>query len=218
MSDTRNSDVPLTGIAIGAVVLALFVVFAVLLPKVHDDDTSGTGATGTSAVSLPATLPGGYRAADQTAAWKGASGVAGHEAEIVSQVKSELKYGDAQLKKSTGGGFANRIYLKQGASGSAQQGPSIFFVQVFRAGGGAFSPGEISDPSQLQQGTSVQSLTKVGDSTCIVDGQVATGGQVQPAQTQCQRTNGNLTVQVTAPSVAASDVAKVADLVLSQVS
>jgi hypothetical protein len=205
VSNTRNSDVPLTGIAIGAVVLALFVVFAVLLPKAEGDDAN------TSRVVLPNSLPGGYLAADQTAAWKGASSsVAGHEAEVAAQVRSELKFGDSALEKTTNGGFGNRIYLKKGAQ-------AIFFVQVFRAEGGAFSPGEISDPSKLQQNSSVQQLTKVGDSTCIVDGTVGTGGQVQPNQTQCQRTKGGLTVQVTAPSVAASDVAKVADLVLAQV-
>ena len=205
MSKTRNSDVPLTGIAIGAVVLALFVVFAVLLPKAEGDDASGR-------IDLPATLPGGYVSADQVSAWKGASGVSGHEAEVVAQVKAELKYGDTQLEKTTGGGFGHRIYLKD-------KGASIFFVQVFRAAGGAFSPGEISDPSQLQQGTSVQQLTKVGKSVCIVNGQVGTGGQVSSSQgeSQCQRSEGDLTVQVTAPGVAPSDVAKVADLVLSKV-
>lgn len=203
MSNTRNSDVPLTGIAIGAVVLALFIVFAVLLPKVNADETS-------SRIDLPDHLAGGLVAADKTAAWKGAQGVAGHEAQVVAEVRSELKFGDSQLEKTTDGGYGNRIYLKSGGS-------QIFFVQVFRAAGGAFSPGEISDPSKLQQGTSVQQLTKVGKSVCIIDGQTGTGGQVQPSQTQCQRSEGELTVQVTAPSVAASDVAKVADTVLAQV-
>jgi hypothetical protein len=204
VSNNRNSDVPLTGMAIGAVVLALFVVFAVLLPKAEGDDANS------SRIVLPNSLPGGYVAADRTEAWKGTSGVAGHEAEVVAQVKSELKFGNAALDKTTGGGFGNRIYLKQGAQ-------QVFFVQVFRAEGGALSPGEISDPSQLQQGTSVQQLTKVGDAVCVIDGSVGTGGQVQPSQTQCQRSKSGLTVQVTAPSVAASDVAKVADLVLAQV-
>ena len=206
MSKTRNSDVPLTGIAIGAVVLALFVVFAVLLPKAEGDDSVDT-----TRISLPDSLPGGYKAADMVSSWKGAtSGIAGHEAEVVAEVKAELKFGDAALQKTTGGGFGNRIYLKNGAQ-------SIFFVQVFRAAGGAVSPGEISDPSKLQQGSSVQQLTQVGKSVCIVSGTTATGGAVQPSQTQCQRSEGQLTVQVTAPSVAASDVAKVADLVLAQV-
>lgn len=202
MSKNRTSDVPLTGIAIGAVVLALFVVFAVLLPKASGDEAG-------SRIELPSTLPGGYVAADKADAWKGNTNVAGHEAEIAASVKQELTFGNAALEKTTGGGFGNRVYIKGGQA--------VFFVQVFRAAGGAFSPGEISDPSQLQQGTSVQQLLKVGKSTCIVDGAVGTGGQVQPSQTQCQRSEGELTVQVTAPSVAASDVAKVADLVLAQV-
>lgn len=205
MSKTRNSDVPLTGIAIGAVVLALFVVFAVLLPKANGDDAGGR-------IALPASLPGGYVAADQVSAWKGASGVAGHEAEVVAQVKAELTFGDTQLEKTTDGGFGHRIYLKD-------KGASIFFVQVFRAAGGAFSPGEISDPSKVQQGTTVQQLSKVGKATCILEGQVGTSGTVSASQgqSQCQRSEGDLTVQVTAPGVAPSDVAKVADLVLSKV-
>lgn len=210
MSNSRTSDVPLTGIAVGAVALALVVVFAVFLPRAVGDD--GTGGTSNARIALPATLPGGYQSADQVSAWKGAtSGVAGHEDQVVKEVKAELKYGNAALQKTTGGGFGNRIYLKDA-------GKSIFFVQAFRAAGGAVSPGEISDPSQLQQGTSVDQLLKVGDATCIVTGSVATGGQVQPQQTKCQASKGDdLTVQVTAPAVAASDVAKVADLVLAQI-
>lgn len=202
MSKTRNSDVPLTGIAIGAVALALVVVFAVLLPKASGDE-AGTR------IKLPNSLPGGYIAADRTEAWKGNANVSGHESELVAQVKAEINYGNSALEKTTGGGFGNRIYIK----GSS----AIFFVQVFRAAGGAFSPGEISDPSKLQQGSSVQQLLKVGKSTCIIDGTTSTGSQVTPSQTQCQLSEGELTVQVTAPSVAASDVAKVADLVLAQV-
>lgn len=206
MSKSRTSDVPLTGIAIGAVLLALVVVFAVFLPRAIGDTGSSTGS-----LTLPASLPGGYVAADRTAAWTNASSsVKGHEAEIVAQVKAELAYGDKALTKTSKNAFANRIYLKG-------DGKSIFFVQAFRSAGGAFSPGEISDPMKLQQGSSVQQLLKVGNAVCIVDGTVGNPGQVQPSQTQCQRSEGDLTVQVTAPQVAASDVAKVADLVLSKV-
>jgi hypothetical protein len=204
VSNTRKSDVPLTGIALGAVALALVVVFAVLLPKAVGDTADS------SPINLPKTLPGGYVSAALPAAWKGNSSVSGQEAQIVKQVQAELDFGDAQLKKSTGGGFGNEIYLKSG-------GQSIYFVQAFRASGGAVSPGEISDPSKLQQGSSVDQLTTVGKATCIVTGTVGTGGQVQPAQTKCQESEGDLTVQVTAPSVAASDVAKVADLVLGKI-
>jgi len=206
VSKTRNSDVPMTGIAIGAVLLALLVVFAVVLPRAVGDTGSSTGS-----LILPDSLPGGYLAADRTAAWKNASGgVKGHEAQIVAQVKAELTYGDRALSKTSKNAFANRIYLKN-------DGKSIFFVQAFRSAGGAFSPGEISDPSKLQQGSSVQQLIRVGDAVCIVDGTVGSPGQIEPSQTQCQRSEGDLTVQVTAPQVAASDVAKVADLVLSKV-
>ncbi|WGL52943.1 hypothetical protein P5P86_03745 [Nocardioides sp. BP30] len=203
MSKSRSSDVPLTGIAIGAVVLALVVVFAVLLPKAQGDEAD------TSRIALPSSLPGGYKAADNASAWKGNANVAGNEAQVAAQVKAEIAFGNAALKKTTGGGFGNRIYIK-GAS-------EIYFVQAFRAAGGAFSPGELSDPSKLQQGTSVQQLIKTGDATCIVDGTTGTGGQVTPSETQCQVSKGDLTIQVMAPSVAASDVAKVADLVLTKV-
>lgn len=204
MSDNRNSDVPLTGIAFGAIALALVVVFAVFLPKASGDTADD------SAITMPKTLAGGYVSANSTDAWKGNSSIAGQEKQVVTEVQAELDFGDAALKKTTGGGFGNAIYVKNA-------GQSIFFVQAFRATGGALSPGEISDPSKLQQGTSVDQLTTVGDATCIVTGTVATGGQVQPAQTKCQATKGDLTVQVMAPQVATSDVAKVADLVLSKI-
>jgi len=204
VSDTRNSDVPLTGIAFGAVALALVVLFAVFLPK-------ATGDTGnSSAITLPTTLPGGYQSATNPAAWKGNPSMAGQEAQVVKAVQQELDFGDTQLKKTSGGGFGNAIYLKDG-------GKSIFFVQAFRAAGGAVSPGEISDPTKLQQGSTVDQLVSIGKATCIVTGTVATGGQVQPAQTKCQQSKGELTVQVSAPSIAASDVAKVTGLVLDQI-
>jgi hypothetical protein len=206
VSKTRTSDVPLTGIAIGAVLLAVLVLFAVFLPRAIGDSGTGGGA-----VALPDSLPGGYVAADRTDAWKNASAnVKGHEAEIVAQVKAELNYGDSALTKTSKNAFANRIYLQGG-------GKAIYFVQAFRSAGGAFSPGEISDPMKLQQGSTVQQLIKIGDAVCIVDGTVGNPGQIQPSQTQCQRSQGDLTVQVTAPQVAASDVAKVTDLVFSKV-
>ncbi|HVX55835.1 hypothetical protein [Nocardioides sp.] len=206
MSKTNRSDVPLTGIAIGAVALALVVLFAVLLPKAHGETSSSTPHR----ISLPASLPGGYLAADRTDAWKNAGAqVKGHEAELVGEVKDELTYGDKQLAKTAKSDYGNRIYLKNGQS--------IFFVQVFRTAGGAFSPGELSDPSKSSEGSSVQQLTKVGDSVCIVDGSVTSPGQIQPSSTQCQRSSDDFTVQVTSPGTAASDVAKVADLVFAKV-
>lgn len=206
MSKTNQSDIPLTGIAIGAVALALVVLFAVFLPKAHGE----TGSATVNRISLPASLPGGYLAADRVDAWKSAdSQVKGHEAEVVGQVKAELSYGDKQLAKTSSSDYGNRIYLKDGRS--------IFFVQVFRAAGGAFSPGEISDPAVSGQGSSVQQLTKVGDAVCIVDGAVTSPGQVQPSSSQCQRSGADLTVQVTSPGTAPSDVAKVADLVFAAV-
>jgi len=207
VSKTNKSDVPLTGIAIGAVALALVVLFAVFLPKAHGE--AGESSTH-QRISLPASLPGGYLAADRIDAWKGAGAqVKGHEAELVGQVKAELSYGDKQLAKTAPADYGNRIYLKNGQS--------IFFVQVFRSAGGAFAPGELSDPSKSGEGSSVQQLTKVGDSVCIVDGSVSGPGQVQPSSTQCQRSGDDLTVQITSPGTAASDVAKVADLVFAAV-
>lgn len=205
MSTTNKSDIPLTGIAIGAVALALVVLFAVFLPKAHGE--SGSSA---NRISLPASLPGGYLAADRVDAWKGAnSQVKGHEAELVGEVKAELSYGDKQLAKTASSDYGNRIYVKGGQS--------VFFVQVFRAAGGAFSPGELSDPARSGQGSSIQQLTKVGDAVCIIDGAVAGPGQVQPSSSQCQRSGADLTVQVTSPGTAPSDVAKVADLVFAAV-
>lgn len=208
MSKTSNSDVPLNGIAIGAVVLALVVVFAVFLPKAHGETSASTSTP--QQITLPATLPGGYVAADHTAAWKNAgSQVKGHEAELVSEVKDELEYGDQQLAKTSKTDYGNRIYLKNGQS--------IFFVQVFRSAGGAFAPGEISDPMKSSQGSTIQQLTKVGSSVCIVDGTVGNPGQVTPSSAQCQRSSGDLTVQVSSPGTAPSDVAKVVDLVFAKV-
>ena len=103
MSDTRNSDVPLTGIAFGAVALALVVLFAVFLPKAVGDTANA------SAITMPTTLPGGYKSATDVEAWKGNPSMAGQEAQVVKAVQAEIDFGDTQLKKTTGGGFGNAL-------------------------------------------------------------------------------------------------------------
>ncbi len=201
MSNEKNTGPALTGAAIGLVVLALVVVFAVLIPKAH----------GESAATLPDKLPGGYVSADLKEAWKHPpAGVTPAQVDqVIAQVKAEIKYGNATLGTTAPEPSVYKIYLK---------GPSsLFFVQVFKSAGGAFSPGEIADGTGAPQGSSVDQLVKVGKSVCMVSGTADGSGSIQPTQIQCQRSDGDETIQVTTPSGTAKSVAAFADVVAANI-
>lgn len=177
------------------IVLALFVVFAVLLPK----------ADGEGDLSLPDTLPGGYTATDLEKAYQGAQGASAEQiTQQAATERSSRTYGDKALADS-GATAVTRSYVTKDLA-------NALVVQAFRAEGGAFSPFQLADPKAAQSGQSVERLVKKGDAVCIERGAADGNGGVQASYVECQKSEGGLTIQVTSPLSLAKTVALVDDV------
>lgn len=182
------------GVLVGLVVLGLIAVFAIVLPKLSD---SGP-------IELPETLPGGYTAMDLEEAYEG---LADAPAEQIAQARAQEQvnrsYAEKVLDEAYDVESANRSYLKE-------DGSALVTVQAFRAPGGAFSPVQFSDPASAQPGSTVERLVVEGEAVCVVHGQLGEGGEITPQYTQCQRSENDLTLQVTG-SLDAEGVAELID-------
>ena len=186
----------LPGVILGVLVLALAAVFAIVLPKVNGESTE---------ISLPDKLPGGYTATDLTKAYANAPGATDDKVQQASATeRSARTYGDKAIAASGAVG-ATRTYVNKDLS-------SPLIVQAFRAAGGAFAPFQLSDPKSAQAGQSVQRLVRKGDVVCIENGSADGKGNVQPAYVECQKSHGDLTVQVTTPLALDKAVAVVDDV------
>jgi hypothetical protein len=191
-----NRRVVLPGVILGALLLALAVVFAIVLPKVHGD--SGN-------ISLPDTLPGGYTATDLVDAYKHAPGATDAQVQQASaSARTTRTYGDKALADS-GVKAATRTYVDKSLH-------TPLFVQVFRAAGGAFSPFQFSDPKAAQANEQVQHLVRKGDVLCIENGSATGAGAVQASYVECQKSQGDTTVQVTSPLALDKAVSLVDDI------
>ena len=188
-----NRRVVLPGVILGVVVLALAAVFAIVLPKVHG---------GSGELSLPDRLAGGYAATDLPATWKNAPGATADKIESAAAgERNSRAYGDKSFKQA-GVDAVTRSYVD-----AKFEQPIV--VQAFRAPGGAFAPFQFADPKTAQAGQQVQRLVRKGDALCIEVGSADGHGGSQPAYVQCQKSEDNLTVQVTSPL----QLAKAVDLV-----
>jgi hypothetical protein len=179
----NNRRVVLPGVILGVLALALAVVFAVVLPKVNGE--SGD-------ISLPDRLPGGYTATDLAEAYQGAEGATAEKIQQASATERIARsYANKQLEDS-GVTAETRTYVSKDLS-------SPLVVQVFRAPGGAFAPFQFADPKSTQAGQQVQRLVRKGDVVCIENGSADGNGGVQSAYVECQKSEGDTTVQVTSP-------------------
>jgi hypothetical protein len=173
--------VVLPGIIVGALLLGLAVVFAVLLPKAQ-------GATGD--LALPDSLPGGYIAADTSAAYAALSG---------SDDATKQQYADQQVASNE---FAAKSFKGVDVEGVSRNyltkdGQEFIAVQLIRAEGGALSPFLFSDPAKAQSGQQLDHLVKAGDATCIETGVADGNGGIQQSVIQCQKSEHGLTLQLT---------------------
>ncbi|WP_296604895.1 hypothetical protein [Nocardioides sp.] len=200
---SRTSSTTTTWIAIllGVVALGLVSAFAIGLPEV-------VGEEETAALSLPDTLPGGYAAADDPAAFAGGD-YADQADEIAGQERSNSDYGNEVLPDVLGHAAATRTYVLDGTK--------AVFVQVFAAEGGAFAPNSIPDPD-ASGGAPATEITAVGDGVCILSyGQGSTGDEpADPVFSQCQVTRHGLTAQIGASEVDATDLVDTADALLDE--
>jgi len=204
-SDSRTST--WVGIAVGLVLLGLVAAFAIGLPKASGaDDASAAPAVD---LTLPDTLPGGYAAADDPAAF--ADGDLAQQADqIAQQQAANTAYGDKVLNDVLGAPAATRSYVVDGTN--------AVFVQVFQSAGGAFSPSSLTDPASTNGGGGL-TMAKVGDGICILTyGQSQDGTPGDPSSSQCQVTHDQLTVQIQSAGVSAEELVHVADGLLDDLS
>jgi hypothetical protein len=196
-SDTRTST--WVGIAVGIVLLGLMAAFAIGLPKAHGepDDTAPE-----IDISMPDTLPGGYAAADLPDSF--ADGQLADQAEqIAQQQAASTQYGNQVLPEVLGNPAATRSYVVDGTK--------AVFIQVFEAGGGAFAPTTLTDPTTTN-GSGGTTMDSVGDGVCILTfGQTQDGMPGDPVASQCQVTRGELTAQIQSTTIPAEDLVTVAD-------
>jgi hypothetical protein len=190
------------GILLGLLVLGLMAAFAIGLPKAHGDEGGEDSAEELTLV-LPDTLPGGYVASDDPAAF--ADGELADQADdIAKQEEASRTYGDQVLPDVLGNAAVTRTYVAEGTG--------AVFVQAFQSTGGSFAPNSIPDPASSggQAGTE---MVKVGAGACILSyGQAQAEGQAPPvAFSQCQVTHGEVTVQIGSSAVAAEELVAAAD-------
>lgn len=200
----KNTRAALIGLVLGAVLLGLIAVFAIVLPKVSDE-SEAAGAP----IVLPDRLPGGYVATDLPEAFAGAPG--GSEDQIDAAVRNEKaarEYGDQVLAES-GATAATRTYVGEDLQ-------TAVVVQAFRAAGGAFAPFQFNDPANAEPGQEVESLVRVGEAVCIQHGTAAGEGRIEGGYVQCQKSEGELTIQVTTP-LELEEAAEMVETVWSQV-
>lgn len=193
-----------TGIAVGVLLLGLMAAFAIGLPKTADADAAGEEAP--IELSLPDTLPGGYAAADDPASFKGGQ-LAEQADTIAKQQKANDAYGNKVLPDVLGTSAATRTYVLDGTK--------AVFVQAFQSEGGAFAPNTVPDPDAAG-GAPATAMEQVGDGACILSyGQAAAGQDASaPAFSQCQVSDGGLTVQIGGADIDAADLVKTADTLL----
>jgi hypothetical protein len=193
---TPSTYVAENGITFGVIVLALFVIFGVGLPRwIHEDDTSSRS---TAKIELPASLSGGYVSADSAASWKDAVA----KKQVPQQTATSLQQQATQLSKQAekniealGAGAASRMYVDT-AHGS------LMVVSAVR------------DRSAFMQGLT-GNIQKVGTSLCNVGSSSSSGSVVD-----CSRTSDDLTVeiQVQGGTPSAATTAKHIDEVWTKIS
>lgn len=203
---TSRTSAPTSGraatwiaIAIGAITLGLLALFAIALPKAVEGEGEGESVR----LVLPDTLPGGYAAADDPAAFEGGD-YADQAESIAEQERSNSDYGNRILPEVLGHAAATRTYVLDGTK--------AVFVQVFDAEGGAFAPNSIPDP-EASGGAPANEVTNVGDGVCILSyGQGSTdAGPADPVFSQCQVSRDGRTVQIGASEVDADHLVATAD-------
>ncbi len=167
------------GVPIGVAFLGLLVFFAVLLPRLSEDD----------AVALPDALPGGWIAADLAPAVDADDADAAARerfTDYVREVYTEV-YDEP---------VAFRAYTVKDLS-------AFIVITVFTSEGGAFGPPNgVADPEALELKRAPIQLVRRGDVVCmanyraVAEGEEDTEGSEVPTSVGCQLPVGGHTIQV----------------------
>jgi hypothetical protein len=192
----------LAAILLGLLFLGLVAAFAIGLPKAQGDE-AGHDAAEELTLTLPDTLPGGYVASDNPDAFTEGQ-LADQADEIAKQEQANREYGNKALPEALGTAAATRTYVANGTE--------AVFVQAFQSEGGAFAPNSVPDPAN-SGGQANTEIKAVGDGACILTyAQAQAEGQAPPVGfSQCQVSQGEVTVQIGSSAVSAEDLVSVAD-------
>ncbi|KQP63398.1 hypothetical protein ASF47_14970 [Nocardioides sp. Leaf285] len=195
------------GVVLGAVLLALMVVFAVVLPRIDSGAEELSGAD--SVAALPDELPGGLRALDL--------GVEAPEGQDPAQAE-ELTQRQTELQESAGERLSEvfdapaevRIYADEALQRQAA-------VAVVGVPAGLFIPGALPvDPALLDLARSSTELERVGDAVCqLTYGQNVPAGQPvpedDPAGVTCQLGAEGTTYWIQGGGITAEEAVAVLD-------
>jgi hypothetical protein len=171
------------GIGLGVVLLGAVAAFGIALPKATGDD-DGAGDAGATEIVLPDELPHGLVAQDQ--------------------LDDEVAGRYLAAQESAAEGFAELYDEPVGVRGYASDDGALqVTVTVLDRAPGLFDPnGPPIDPQVLGLERSVYELRRVGDAICNLNfDQVVPQGQpvdddAAPASVQCQREDGDRTIEL----------------------
>jgi hypothetical protein len=192
----------IVGLGLGAVVLGLFVVLAVALPKAEGDTEieSGSDETSASAAPLPETLPGGWTATD---------------ALVVADLPAEAGIDDAAIQRQA----ERRAYAEQAYGEASDEAPSYrtytddtlqqyALVTVFAGESHAFAPGDPPVDAETEGlARSTTELVREGDGLCFASYQPVAAGEDagEPSSISCQLPTAGQTVQLQTQGVTVED-------------
>ena len=165
------------GVLLGAVALALVAAVAVLLPE----------ATGDDEVSLPDSLPGGWKAVDAPG---------GADAPDASAMEEATAYVDDVYADVYDEPVAFRAYADSDVA-------TFVVVTVFTSDGGAFGPPNgVADPEALELERATTELVRRGDVVCVANYQPVAAGEDAgeesegPIGVSCQLPTDGHTIQL----------------------
>ncbi|GAB6985236.1 hypothetical protein [Nocardioides pyridinolyticus] len=192
----------IVGVVVGVILLGLMAAFAIGLPKTADAEEAEPQVE----LSLPDTLPGGYTAADLADSF--ADGELAEQADQIAEQQAEsTEYGNEVLPEVLGHPAVTRSYVIDGSK--------AVFVQVFAAEGGALAPNSLTDPSTTDGGGGL-TMENVDGAACVLGyGQSEDGSLGDPTSTQCQLSEGGLTVQTQSNQVGAEALAELSREILA---
>lgn len=212
-SRTSSVRTALLGLVAGLVLLALVGGFAIGLPKVEGDES--TGATASSVPALPDTLSNGLRAVELVAAEeaKGSGDTATQAQDFLSRQKAISGSAVEALEKQYDAPVALRAYQGENAQAQTQ-----LTITVIGAPAGPFLPqGPVPDPKSYGVERGAYSLVDIGDGRCSLawSQPVPQGQQVDPAEVPssvyCQVGAGGRTYLAIGNGFTGEQVVKVLD-------
>ncbi len=182
----------IVGLTLGAIVLGLLVVLAVVLPKAQGD---------TGSADLPETLPGGWTAADALDPDDVPEAAGADAEELVERQVDQRKYVEDTYAEVYDEAPAFRVYTDEELR-------QVALVTVFETGPGSFAPPQgLVDPEVAGLERAPVELVREGDALCAVSYQAVAAGEDsgEPQTITCQQPSGSRTVQLTTQGVSVDD-------------